>query len=179
MEWQGRTLDLMDDVVSAVVACTTKEEAAEFMIAFKAQSKFALYDLAYWVGYLGNETQDRVRGLFDLEHPFYCGKRQPWANELMIRAVITAMRIESPEEHRLIALEKMLVRFIVDQAAERDNRILLLQQLLHACYSVTRRMGEVKGQADWYQDYTNMVLFVRNLLKDDGLMYDPPLTEIA
>lgn len=179
MEWKGKILSTMAEVGQAVVECSSRDEAQEFMRLFEA-STFTKEDLGYWTGYFDHETQDRVWEWFDIEHPMFCGRRHPSDTELRLRGIVTGMALRWPEAKVDFGfLEKLFVRLITDTHAQLQSKNLLLQQLLHSCYLITRCLGGKDGYLPQLgepktREFVDMVLFVRKLLGDkEPMFYEP------
>ena len=76
MNWNGKTLHTMGDIVDAIRSCTTKEEAIAFRTLYESENPFARGNIGYATGYCSREEADRLMELFDCPHPFF-GREHP------------------------------------------------------------------------------------------------------
>lgn len=67
MTWNNKTFESVNDILSAMKECQTEEEAKLFLDAYGENAEF---DLGYCTGYLPREEGNRLRELFNIEHPF-------------------------------------------------------------------------------------------------------------
>jgi hypothetical protein len=83
VKWKDKTLNTLGEVAGAVIACTTKEEAEEFIKAWVASGTsedVARKNVGYLSGYYDRATQERIFELFSTEHPIF-GTKQPTPEE--------------------------------------------------------------------------------------------------
>lgn len=78
--WHGKNLKTTGDLIDAVVACQSREEAQEFMRAYRAISPYARENIGYMAGYLSREQATRVFEWFEVSHPVF-GTTFPTAEE--------------------------------------------------------------------------------------------------
>ena len=86
MEWNGKSLDTIGDLMDAMLAIDRASDAAEqaaaFMSAYRAESEHADPNIGYLTGYCGPEKAARLRELFDVSHPIF-GRTTPTVDEAL------------------------------------------------------------------------------------------------
>lgn len=58
--WKGQHLETIGQLLDAVVACETREEAQEFMAVYRAVNEHADQNIGYIAGYTDRETMRRI-----------------------------------------------------------------------------------------------------------------------
>lgn len=74
MIWRDEELVTIGDLASAVLAIAsngTREEAREFMAAYRAESVHAAANVGYIAGYYGRTTAERIWDWFECAHPIF------------------------------------------------------------------------------------------------------------
>jgi hypothetical protein len=80
MNWQGKELKTLGDILDAVTKCATREEAQEFMRQYREFTPHAAENIGYLGGYCSDETNMRIQDWFGVEHPIF-GKTTPTPKE--------------------------------------------------------------------------------------------------
>ena len=71
MRWKGYNLETMGEILKAVVACETREEAKEFMKLYRAFTPHADSNIGYGIGYYDQETVKRINDWCGVQHPIF------------------------------------------------------------------------------------------------------------
>ena len=71
MEWKGRELSTMGDLMWGMDNCDGSEEAQEFMRLYRAENKYADENIGYLTGYCGPVEMRRLQELFGVAHPIF------------------------------------------------------------------------------------------------------------
>ena len=82
MLWHGNNLQTMREILDAVLACKSREEAEEFMILYSVESEHAKSNIGYMAGYCSHEDSQRIYDWFDCQHPIF-GTTAPTAEEAL------------------------------------------------------------------------------------------------
>jgi len=91
MIWHGTELgDTCGDLLAAVRACTSKEEAREFMSALRAEDQYADPNVGYLLGYLDREERAKLEDWCSVSHPIF-GCAQPTPKEAFRAGLRAAM----------------------------------------------------------------------------------------
>lgn len=69
--WKGEEIGAMGEVIDAVCACRSPEEAREFRDAYRAVNEHADENLGYMTGYLDAATARRFRDWLEVSHPIF------------------------------------------------------------------------------------------------------------
>jgi transcriptional regulator with XRE-family HTH domain len=80
MEWNGQQLGSFGDLLDAVCAVESREDAHRFMAAYRAETPHAASNVGYLAGYCDSETARRIWDWFECAHPIF-GTRIPTADE--------------------------------------------------------------------------------------------------
>jgi hypothetical protein len=80
MEWNGSRLATIGELLDAVTAVGSREEAQRFMAAYRAETEHADSNIGYIAGYCDPGTARRIRDWFGCAHPVF-GTRIPSAEE--------------------------------------------------------------------------------------------------
>lgn len=59
-EWKGSDLPTIGDLVNALAALESREEAEQFMVAYRAHTDHADVNVGYVAGYCSPETMERI-----------------------------------------------------------------------------------------------------------------------
>ena len=79
--WKDKELKTFGDIADAVIAVETREEAQEFMAAYRATDpEFADGNIGYLAGYYNDETAKRIWDWFGTSHPIF-GTTYPSAKD--------------------------------------------------------------------------------------------------
>ncbi len=179
MEWKGKNLENLGEVLDASVQCSSPEEARAFLALWEIENPHAKDNLGYMIGYLPDASQDRMNEWFGVQHPVW-GRRHPTTDEILVKGLLAGLKVRYPAHTELPVVERIVWRIIEESAkVVLDARKLLLEQLLQACYLVTRslggkdkhlpQMGEQKTR-----EFVDMVLFVRKLIGNEEPMFTEP-----
>jgi hypothetical protein len=70
--WDGKEIRTLGELLDAAVSVTTREEAQEFLAAYKAVNEHAAANIGYILGYLNPEERGRLYKLFEeCSHPVF------------------------------------------------------------------------------------------------------------
>lgn len=61
----------MGELLNAVTACKTTEEATVFLSEYSKEDSYARENIGYLIGYCDSETRARLYKLFNLSHPLF------------------------------------------------------------------------------------------------------------
>lgn len=90
MVWKGEMLHTYGDVMRAMAAVESQEEAAEFMDLYRAENPSADENIGYMTGYFSREEKHRLQELFDVEHPIF-GRSDPTPEQAFKAGVTIGM----------------------------------------------------------------------------------------
>jgi hypothetical protein len=83
MEWNGKQLETIGDLgnaIAAIVRDGTREDAQQFMAAYRAETPHAATNVGYMAGYHDADTARRIWDWFECAHPVF-GTYIPTAEE--------------------------------------------------------------------------------------------------
>lgn len=69
MIWNGKKIETVRDLFDAVHGCETRQQADEFMAAYRGEREHADANVGYVIGYADEVTRERLYGLFQVGHP--------------------------------------------------------------------------------------------------------------
>jgi hypothetical protein len=71
MEWDGKPLGTIGELLDAVCAVGSRDEAQRFMAAYRAETGHAAANIGYIAGYCDPETCKRIWDWFSCAHPIF------------------------------------------------------------------------------------------------------------
>lgn len=95
-EWKGKTLRTYVDISSALSALVSKEEAREFMHAYREVSPYAYQNVGYLTGYMDTQTADRLMDWCETSHPIF-GRSHPTPEEALTAGMKMAQGMRARE----------------------------------------------------------------------------------
>lgn len=84
--WQGKELKTIGDLMDAMGAWKTAEEAQEFMRDFRAHTPHADENIGYLTGYFGRDDMMRLQEWSGAAHPIF-GRSAPSPEEAFKKGV--------------------------------------------------------------------------------------------
>ena len=69
--WKDEKLITFKDLMRAILACKTPEEAMEFRRAYEKTNKYAANNIGYLSGYVSFEEASRILDWFQVSHPIF------------------------------------------------------------------------------------------------------------
>ena len=69
MQWYGRELKTIGDMIWGINQCHNPEDALAFMALYRAENKRADSNIGYLSGYYGPEETKRIQTWFGVVHP--------------------------------------------------------------------------------------------------------------
>lgn len=113
MLWHGSDIQTTGEILDAVLACKSQEEAEEFMALYSVESEHAKENIGYMAGYCSHEDSQRIYDWFDCQHPIF-GTTAPTAEEAFnvgiklgelcrlygYKKAITMMGLDKKQENR-------------------------------------------------------------------------------
>lgn len=85
--WKGKPLVTIGELTDAIAALSTREEAQNFITAYRQVSEHADVNAGYVTGYLGASDAERLREWMGTPHPVF-GMKSPTAFEAGKRAAL-------------------------------------------------------------------------------------------
>jgi hypothetical protein len=72
MDWNGKPIGpTIGDLLDAVLAVETKDEAHRFMAAYRDENVHAAANIGYLAGYCDTEIAQRIWDWFECAHPIF------------------------------------------------------------------------------------------------------------
>lgn len=78
--WKGREIATPGDVISALSGLASREEAEQFMAAYRSVEPAAAENVGYLLGHMDDAAADRLMEWCGVEHPWF-GKERPTPTE--------------------------------------------------------------------------------------------------
>lgn len=80
--WRGQSLVSVGDIINAVTAIQSREEAQEFMRDYGAHTAYAKENIGYMAGYMSHDQAQRIYDWFECAHPIF-GTKVPTFEEAL------------------------------------------------------------------------------------------------